>query len=116
MFGEERTILQVKSGSWPHLVIQGCEGITSPIERKVVPSKTLDHQRRNEQPCCHRVGHHLAFTKIGQEPLSGQMVMLIRGILKLPIWPPKDFLWALGGHRFLRHRAERQVHITEPEF
>jgi hypothetical protein len=70
---EGTQMLQMKLGSWPYLVIQGRQGIMAPLERKAVPSKTPNNQRRNEHPVCHRVGYHLAFTKIGQEPETVQI-------------------------------------------
>jgi hypothetical protein len=55
-------------GSWPHLVIQGREGMMAPREQKGGTSKIPGHQRRNEPPLCHRLAHHLAFTKSAHEP------------------------------------------------
>ena len=46
----------------------------APREQKAVPSKTLDHQRRNEQPFRHRGSHHLALTKNDEEPTSFTLV------------------------------------------
>jgi hypothetical protein len=40
----------------------------APSEQKRAISKIVGNQRRNEPPCCHRLAHHLAFTKSAQEP------------------------------------------------
>jgi hypothetical protein len=40
----------------------------APRKQKVATSKIPANQRRTEQPFCHRLAHHLAFTKYGQEP------------------------------------------------
>ena len=61
-------------GSWPLLVIQDRSGLMAPIERKAVRSKTSHNQRRNDQPFCYQLGHHLAFTKYdtaGEVPMIG---------------------------------------------
>jgi hypothetical protein len=40
----------------------------APREQKGAISKILVNQWRNEPSCCHRLAHHLAFTKSAQEP------------------------------------------------
>src|SRR5262245_61197453 len=66
-------------GSWPLLVIQGGRGMIAPRELKVATSKILVIQWRNAPPCCHRLAHHLAFTKSAQEPECGHEMAMFSG-------------------------------------
>ena len=49
----------------------------APREQQRAISKILVNQQRNEPPCCHRLAHHLAITKSGQEPSVGSSSLLV---------------------------------------